>query len=165
MEIRKAGEQDLVRAVELIDQAKAHLKRLGVDQWQKGYPDAASLRGDLAAGNGYVLVDGGHTVGYACISFDGEESYDTLQGEWLSGRPYAVIHRMAVDDDYKGRGLGSVFFQFTQALCIARGVGSIKVDTDTDNAAMRHLLETCGFRYCGVIRFDNSDKIAFEKLL
>ena len=30
---------------------------------------------------------------------------------------------------------------------------------------MRHLLEKNGYGYCGVVTFDNSDKIAYEKLL
>lgn len=36
---------------------------------------------------------------------------------------------------------------------------------DRDNRVMRHLLEKNGFTYCGTIRFDNSEKIAFEKVL
>lgn len=39
------------------------------------------------------------------------------------------------------------------------------MDTDNDNQIMKHLLEKNGFQFCGTICFDNSEKIAFEKLI
>ena len=38
MEFRIAREKDLERMCEITAQAKAGLKNLGLDQWQKGYP-------------------------------------------------------------------------------------------------------------------------------
>ena len=34
-----------------------------------------------------------------------------------------------------------------------------------ETEAMQELLEKNGYEYCGVVTFDNSDKIAFEKLI
>lgn len=165
MDSRMAREGDAGRIMELIDQAKGFLKSRGVDQWQKGYPDASAIEGDIRDGNGYVLTDGDRVVGYACISFDGEECYDGLKGEWLSIQPYAVVHRMAIDDTHKGRGLAKAMLHYAEELCVGKGVHSIKIDTDADNAIMKHILAKNGFTYCGVIRFDNSDKVAYEKLI
>lgn len=41
----------------------------------------------------------------------------------------------------------------------------MKVDTDADNKMMQQALKKFGFTYCGTVCFDNSEKIAFEKLI
>ena len=48
---------------------------------------------------------------------------------------------------------------------MAKGIFNFRVDTDADNKIMQHILKKNGFTYCGVIWFDHSEKIAFEKLL
>lgn len=163
MELRKAKVHELDTAMALIDQAKAFLKQQGVDQWQSGYPDRDCIAADLATEKGYFCVEDGTVVGYLCIDFDGEPAYASLHGTWLTQEAYVVVHRMALDDRVKGRGLASRAFTLVEELAREKGVHSFKVDTDRDNRIMRHLLEKNGFSYCGTIRFDNSEKVAFEK--
>lgn len=79
--------------------------------------------------------------------------------------PYGVVHRMAIDDVCKGKGAAPAFFRFAEELCKERDISSIRVDTDGDNRMMQRVLEKQGFTYCGTVCFDNSGKIAFEKLL
>lgn len=165
MEFRQSTNEDIQRNWEIIQEARHYLKSQGIDQWQKEYPDKASIAEDVKRGNGYVLTENGVIVGYVCISFDGEEAYEALRGTWKSIQPYAVIHRLAVDNAHKGQGLASLLFSHGEELCRARGIHSVKIDTDEDNAAMKHLMEKNGYFYCGVITFDNSEKIAFEKLV
>lgn len=165
MEYRPLTESDLPAVMALIDEAKAHLKRLGIDQWQTGYPDRSTLEGDLAAENGYLLTDEKGPAGYLVVDFGGEASYGDIRGAWKTAGPYAVIHRMVIADRCKGRGLTGGMFAFAERLCLARGIGSIKIDTGAENEAMGHLLEKNGFVRCGTITFDGSDKIAFEKVL
>lgn len=62
-------------------------------------------------------------------------------------------------------GLASQVFEETERLARSREIHSFKVDTDNDNQIMKHLLERNGFQFCGTICFDNSEKIAFEKLI
>lgn len=165
MNIRIAAKEDIDKAFGLIEQGRAFLKQKGIDQWQDGYPDRGSIATDIENGEGYVLDDNGTVAGYVCISFAGEEAYDKIDGKWLTDKPYAVIHRMAVDNAYKGKGLAQKFFLFTEDLCAQKGVHSIKVDTDSGNKIMQKILNGLGYVYCGVVNFQNSDKIAFEKVL
>ncbi|MDD3412271.1 MAG: GNAT family N-acetyltransferase, partial [Eubacteriales bacterium] len=115
-----AQDGELDAAMRLIDQAKAHLKELGVNQWQTGYPDRACIRQDIERGRGYFLTDGAALRAYLCIDFDGEPAYDHLRGEWENQPPYAVVHRLAVGEAYRGCGLASEAFRLTEALCRAR---------------------------------------------
>ena len=150
---------------QLIEQAKVFLRENGVDQWQTGYPNEGAIAGDLQRGEGYVMEAEGQVRGYACISFAGEPCYNDLEGKWLSDLPYGVVHRMAIDDVCKGKGAAPAFFRFAEELCKERDISSIRVDTDADNRMMQRVLEKQGFTYCGTVCFDNSEKIAFEKLL
>lgn len=165
MELRTAAPEDLGKIMELIDQAKAFLKRNGVDQWQNGYPDQTCIEEDIRKGRGYLCIQDQDVVGYVCIDFEGEPAYDTLDGKWLSIQPYVAVHRLALDASVRGRGLASQVFEETERLARSKEIHSFKVDTDNDNQIMKHLLEKNGFQFCGTICFDNSEKIAFEKLI
>lgn len=165
MELRTAAPEDLGKIMELIDQAKAFLKRNGVDQWQNGYPDQTCIEEDIWKGRGYLCILDHDIAGYVCIDFEGEPAYDTLDGKWLSIQPYVVVHRLALDASIRGQGLASQVFEETERLARSKEIHSFKVDTDNDNQIMKHLLEKNGFQFCGTICFDNSEKIAFEKLI
>lgn len=165
MELVPARGEHLGMIMELINQAKEFLRSNGVDQWQQGYPDEACIERDIKTGKGYLCVQQDGIVGYLCIDFDGEPAYDTLNGRWLSEQPYVVVHRMTFDRNVRGTGLASKAFTLTEELSRARGVHSFKIDTDNDNKIMKHLMAKNGFTYCGTICFDNSEKIAYEKLI
>ena len=90
-----------------------------------------------------------------------------VSGQWLTDRPYAVIHRIAVDDKLKGRGIAGWILEQAEYLCRQRGVESLKIDTHQDNTSMRRLLEKQNYHYCGVIQLhrDLSLRVAYEKRL
>lgn len=165
MELIAAKQENISHIMELIDQAKEFLKGNGVDQWQQGYPDETSIKQDIEDKTGYICMENGKVAGYVCIDFCGEPAYEGLIGSWLSIQSYAVVHRLALDNAMKGKGLASRIFQLTEALCKDRGVHSIKIDTDDKNEIMKHLLQKNGYQYCGTIWFQNSEKIAYEKLI
>jgi len=72
---------------------------------------------------------------------------------------------MAVDCTIRGKGLSQEMFKACENLARREGIQNIRVDTDEDNKIMRHILEKMGFVYTGTIWFDNSTKIAFQKVL
>ena len=94
-----------------------------------------------------------------------EDVYDRIyDGRWLSDGKYAVIHRVAVADGYRGRRLSALFIELAERLCSERNVCSIKVDTHEDNLPMQTVLKNNGFQYCGVVFLESGAKrLAFEK--
>ncbi len=165
MKLQIAKEENLELAMNMINAAKQHLKEQGIDQWQNGYPDEACIRRDIANRKGYFLSDGIQALGYLCIDFDGEPAYDELNGKWLSDGQYVVVHRLALSNQARGKGISSTAFQLVEQYAIEKGITAFRVDTDADNQKMQHILKKNGFTYCGTIWFDNSEKIAFEKIL
>ncbi len=165
MKLRKVNFEEADAAMEIINMAERHLREQGVDQWQDGYPDYDCIKRDIELGRGYFTVCGDDVLGYMCIDFEGEPAYDTLIGKWASDEKYVVLHRLALADDARGKGFGDVIFSLVEELARSRGVGYFRVDTDADNLKMQRILNKNGFSYRGNIRFQNSDKIAFDKIL
>lgn len=130
-----------------------------------GYPKMDSILDDIQHSRGYFIIDGTRIAAYLCIDFDGEPSHANLNGKWKSTLPYAVIHRLAISNHFRGQGLSGVTLRLTEDLCRAKGFFSIHADTDEDNAIMRHVLEKYGYNYCGTVWFDNNIKFAYEKIL
>lgn len=163
LRLGRIGEEAL--AMEIIAMAKAHLKQQGIDQWQTGYPDLPCIKRDMACGKGYFIVENGSVLGYLCVDFGGEPAYKALQGEWRTTEPYVVVHRLAFADSARGKGISQKAFQLVEQLSKGKGIRSFRVDTDADNSKMRYILAKCGFTYRGKIWFDNSEKIAFDKVI
>ena len=57
MNFRKSTFDDVERILEIIEKAKIELKKLGLDQWQNGYPDREVIENDVKNGISYVLED------------------------------------------------------------------------------------------------------------
>ena len=80
-------------------------------------------------------------------------------------RSYAVVHRLAVADEMKHRGVARAFMLHIEALARSRAVMSVRADTSFDNLFMLRLLDRLGYRFCGEIRYPSGLRRAFEKPL
>ena len=87
----------------------------------------------------------GNVVAYGAVVFDGEPAYDAIEGAWLTDGDYVVLHRMAVTDGEKGRGVATEFMRRVEAMACGRGTGSMRVDTNFDNRYMLRMLGRLGF--------------------
>ncbi|WP_295940837.1 GNAT family N-acetyltransferase [uncultured Alistipes sp.] len=170
-EFRQAQAADAPRIMEIIRQAQAQMRALGSRQWQDGYPALCNIERDIALGYGYVFDkaddrDNGNTrtvIAYGAVVFDGEPAYNSIDGAWLTGGEYVVLHRLAVANEEKGRGLATQFMLRVEELARERGIGSFRVDTNFDNRYMLRIFEKLGFVYCGKIVYDSGERLAFEK--
>lgn len=179
---RAATTRDTGRILQIIRQAQAQMRRAGSLQWQDGYPSAAHVEADLARGAGRVLcipeseqahgrepaTDAqapGRVIAYGAVVFDGEPAYETIEGAWRTPQPYVVVHRLAVADGYKGRGVARSFLLRVEKQARAEGMRGFRIDTNFDNRPMLRLLERLGFTCCGKIRYQSGERLAFEKRL
>lgn len=163
---RLAAPADLPAIMAILDDAKNLLKAQGSSQWQDGYPDQTCIEADLAAGSGHVITQDGQIIGYLAILLTGEPAYATLAGRWLSsGAVYGVVHRLAVSGAARGQKLGELALLFAEQFLRQKGIGSLRIDTDAANQAMRHLFGKLGYEYCGKIWIQRSEKLAYEKRL
>lgn len=167
MEFRRAVEADICSIMNIIRQAQAYFREHGINQWQDNYPNSEIIKNDIDNKNGYVSLKDNIVIGTAAVSFDGEKTYDSIyNGKWLSSGKYAVIHRIAIENSFKGSGLSSEILKNIEKMCLNKDVHSIKVDTHKENISMKKFLRKNGFQYCGTIYLeDGNPRIAFEKIL
>ncbi|SFU64680.1 Ribosomal protein S18 acetylase RimI [Clostridium sp. DSM 8431] len=167
MIIRKTDKSDLVQVMKIIKQAQEFLKEKAIDQWQNNYPNENVISTDIENGESYVLEDEGKIIGTTVVTFAGEKTYDKIyEGKWLSNGNYGAIHRIAIDNRYKGHGAAHKIIKFAEEICIEKNIYSLKVDTHEDNIPMQKMLKKNGFKNCGVIYLeDGSKRIALEKIL
>ncbi|MEY8253670.1 GNAT family N-acetyltransferase [Clostridium perfringens] len=167
MEFRQAKISDLDQIVEIIELSKKYLKETKVDQWQDGYPAKEDLRKDIESGNSYVLTNKDEIVATTVISLEGESTYNLIfNGEWITNEDYIVMHRVAVHDKYKGKGIFKELIKEAESLALNKGISSIKIDTHRDNISMQRAVVKNDFQKCGIIYLeDGSERIAFEKVL
>lgn len=167
MEFRQSKISDLDQIVEIIELSKKYLKETKVDQWQDGYPAKEDLRRDIESRNSYVLTNKDEIVATTVISLDGESTYNSIfNGEWITNEDYIVMHRVAVHDKYKGKGIFKELIKEAESLALNKGISSIKIDTHRDNISMQRAVVKNNFKKCGIIYLeDGSERIAFEKVL
>ena len=182
MNFRKSTFNDVDRILEIIERAKIELRKLGLDQWQNGYPDRKVIENDVKLGISYVLEDIEKNenelksenftkiLGTIVLSPEKEEPYSKIEGKWISDDDYIVIHRLAVNSEIKNKGVATKILEFSEKECIKNKILSIKTDTHESNEPMKKFLEKNGFSYCGVIYLDREPdvgekRIAYEKII
>lgn len=169
MKLRKSVIGDLEKIVSMVEQAKRYLREQGSSQWQDGYPNEETLRGDIDKDESYVVEDeNGEVCATFVLSFRGEPTYSVIDGgEWLTpdDAKYGVVHRIAIDDRVRGRGVGELIFREVEPIAVENNAKSIRVDTHRLNKPMQRISEKLEYQYCGIIYVRDGDRLAYEKIL
>ena len=163
--LRKAQIPEAEIIWQILQQAIERRRKDGSNQWQDGYPNLEVVKTDISLGKGYVLEIDNAIAAYAALVFNDEPAYNEIIGDWLTNDDFLVIHRVAVSDDFLGKGIAVLLFQKLEEFAKENQVFSIKVDTNFDNLAMLHILEKLDYQYCGEVYFRGSARKAFEKVL
>lgn len=164
MKLRLTTTNDIDAVMTIINQAKVYFKKQGINQWQDGYPNKASIINDISRQEAYVLDIDGEIVATAMISKAIEPNYNYIDGKWLQSNDYIVVHRIAVRDDQKGKSLAKIIID--EAIKLYPNIHSIRIDTHDDNLSMQSFLIKYGFEYCGIIYLENKEtRRAYEKIL
>ena len=170
MEFAVAKQEHFAALCAITEEAKAQLKGLGLDQWQKGYPSPEVWQRDIEKGVTYVAVEDGKVLGGFMFSVEPDPSYAKIDGAWLTDGPYASFHRVCVADAAKGKGVAGALFAFGFARAGELGLPAVRIDTHGGNGPMKRALEKAGFVPCGEIILvggceDGDPRDAYEKLL
>lgn len=164
---RLAQLRDLPQIMQIIAQAQQSLKELGIDQWQNGYPSESIIKNDIEKGHAYIVFEKEHVVATFALVFNYEPTYDRIyEGEWLSADEFVVVHRIAVSNVYKKKGIALGILTYVENLAREKNIYSFKIDTHEGNIPMQKTLIRKGFTYCGIIYLtDGNKRLAYEKRL
>jgi len=157
MEIRSLCKDDLPAVMEIYGSSRKFMAENGnAGQWGEDYPSKELVESFIGKG-GYAVMENGEITGVFILS-DKEDSYKSIDGQWLDDNPYGVIHMIASGGARKGAG------QFILDWCLEK-TGNIRIDTHINNIPMRRLLEKNNYIYCGIISLGvRGERIAFQKV-
>ena len=138
--------------------AREQMAAAGNPQWGTDRPSEETIREDIAAGNSYVLEEGGEVVGVFTLVLGEEPTYAVIEdGAWLNDEPYGTLHRIASNG--KARGVMQTALEFCESKS-----PNMRVDTHEKNLAMQHCLDKRGYVRCGRIYVeDGSPRIAYQR--
>ena len=168
---RPAAEDDLPAILAMVEDARASLRKHGVDQWQGPYPAAEHFRFDLARGECFLLLHGAEPAGFFTLSTREEKSYDAItDGKWTEGMAYCVLHRAAVAKAWRGSGMADRLLRCVEQQARAFGLRCVRTDTHRKNKPMQRLLRENGYRYRGNVEVlvepgHDTARQAYEKIL
>ena len=168
--LRYAQPTDLAEIMKIIVNARQHLKKQDIPQWQNGEgPNERRLALDISLNQCYVLIVDQMIAGLGVISADKEEPYEQIKnGHWQAlSTSYAVIHRVALNSNFQGKGLALTLINFLISVARMNGFLDIRIDTHPKNHIMQQLIKKAGFSYRGEILLEalNGERLAYQLVL
>ena len=152
--IRKAAEPDIIPVAEIYEHiiAEEEAGRVCIG-WKRGvYPTEHTAREALAAGELFVMDDGGGIVAAARINRIQVPEYADAQWEYAApDDKIMVLHTLVVEPACAGKGYGTEFVRFYERYALENGCLYLRMDTNVKNAAARRLYARLGYKEVGVV--------------
>ena len=130
------NKSDISSILKIIEEAQAYLAMQNIDQWQNGYPNEKAILKDMLTNDSYVVKTKEETaIATAMFTTQTEPTYSSIEGNWKTknNATYGVIHRMAVSNKFRGKGIAKfIFFQCEQNLK-QNNIKSMRIDTHEEN--------------------------------
>jgi ribosomal protein S18 acetylase RimI-like enzyme len=136
---------------ELFIKATDSMIASGVKQWDYSYPKLHHVMADIDNGSAYIYNCEGAIAGAITLDKNQDEQYKKIHWHHFSTQVY-VIHRLVVNPDYQGRGIGKALCLFAEKMAIANRCDTIRLDAYSLNAISNRLYIDLGYKrangYC-----------------
>jgi GNAT superfamily N-acetyltransferase len=149
MQVREAKLEDVDAIMGLVHRVVPQMRASGNLQWDDQYPNASVFERDVAKATLWVAEVDGHIAGVAAITTDQEPEYADVG--WDISELAIVVHRLAVDPAFQGKGVAMALMLQAEAVGRARGIAVWRVDTNTQNEATQRLFPKLGYLLAGEI--------------
>jgi ribosomal protein S18 acetylase RimI-like enzyme len=149
MTIRLATRKDIPGLMELLRRVVPLMQAAGNLQWDDKYPNADVFEHDIERGQLWVADIDGSVAAVAAVTADQEPEY--AQVGWDIDEPAVVVHRLAVDPEFRGAGLAGALMNKAEEVAVERGISVLRVDTNTQNEATQRLFPKLGYALSGEI--------------
>jgi ribosomal protein S18 acetylase RimI-like enzyme len=149
--IVQADASHIDAAWSIIDRSRAALLNRGILQWEQSYPSRDNVVHDVDRGTLYALISAG--VMQAVVTLDDNQPPEYATVAWTGSEPALVVHRLCVDPESQGRGLGNQLMAFGEAHASEHGYASIRLDCYTENPQSISLYRGRGYREAGQVYF------------
>lgn len=147
MQVRPAQLEDIPTVMALIQRVVPLMRASGNMQWDEHYPNPEVFTRDVELSQLWVAEIDGSVAGVAAITQDQEPEY--AQIGWDIAEPAIVIHRIAVDPTFRGRGIAEALMLQSEEVARSRNIFTLRVDTNTCNQATQKLFPKLGYTLSG----------------
>jgi GNAT superfamily N-acetyltransferase len=128
-------------------------------QWDEHYPNAGVFEKDVAQGQLWVAEIDGQIGGVAAITTDQSPEYADVG--WDIMETAIVVHRVAVDPEFRGKGIAAELMMHAEVVAKERGITVLRVDTNTKNEATQKLFPKLGYGLAGEISLGFREGLRF----
>jgi len=153
MNLRQARLEDVPAVMAVIRKVVPLMRAAGNLQWDDGYPNPEVFARDIAKEQLWIAeipdeeTGAGIVAGVAAITEDQEPEYARVG--WDITEPAIVVHRVAVDPEFRGRGIAEALMRQAEVVAAERGISVLRVDTNTQNQATQRLFPKLGYTLSG----------------
>ena len=165
MVVRQASPADLDAAIEILEEASEWVARRGADGWEPGSfrsPQGSgnrALREALAAGELYLAWLGNRPVATVTL-----QSADPIYWPEAVDRGDALyVHRLAVQRDASGSGVGRTLLRWAEEQARGRGRPFVRLDCPARSRFLRDYYHQAGFRHRGDLTVSDFHARLLEK--
>jgi ribosomal protein S18 acetylase RimI-like enzyme len=159
MHIRKATSADIPSIMLIVRKVVPLMIAAGNYQWNDTYPSPEVFERDVALDQLWVAEIDGNIAGVSAITTDQDTGYADCG--WDINETAIVIHRLAVDPDYRGRGIAEALLVEAEHEAIRRNILVLRIDTNTKNQATQKLFPKLGYLYAGEISLEFKPGLRF----
>ena len=166
IEFVKIGLQELPEVKQFYAAITSDLRKKGIDQWDRFYPNRFVMKNDLKNGTLFGIKEANHLIGAIVLDTNQSKQYLKLHWEDQTGRPL-IIHRLAVHPFHQGKGIGKKLLNFAEEYALEKGHTSIRMDVYSQNPAAVGMYERAGYQIKGSVRFPlrKVPYLCFEKII
>lgn len=166
MKIRLAQLGDVPAIMQIVRAVVPPMRASGNLQWDDIYPNPGVFEQDIALAQLWVAEIDAELAGVVALTTDQSPEY--IQTGWDIEVPAIVVHRLAVDPAFQGRGVAIALMRQAEVVAEAKGIDRVRVDTNTHNQVTQRLLPKLGYGLSGEIGLEFRPGLRFfcyEKVL
>ena len=149
MQVRLGNVADVEAVMALVHRVVPLMMASGNLQWDATYPNAAVFLRDVEQSQLWVAEVEGQLAGVAAITTDQEPEYAEVG--WDTSEQAVVVHRLAVDPSFQGKGVARALMLQAEAVAGLRHISVLRLDTNTQNEATQRLFPKLGYSFAGEI--------------
>lgn len=161
---RMAAEEDLKPVKQVYKNAIEAMERKGIYQWDSIYPSEADIRNDILSSQMLLGEVDGKIASVFTINRDYDQEYS--EGNWqYKDATFFVVHRLCVNPEVQGYGIGKKTVQFIEDMLSAKGIETIRLDAFSKNPISIKMYEGLGFKKTGEVHWRKGLFYLYEKKL
>jgi GNAT superfamily N-acetyltransferase len=148
--LRLATLADIPALMSLVRRVVPLMRADGNLQWDDHYPNEHIFERDIDHSELWVAEPSPGVIA-AVTAITTDQSPEYADVGWDIHEPAIVIHRLAVDPDFRGTGVAHTLMELAETIARERGISVLRVDTNTQNPATQRLIPKLGYTLAGEI--------------